>query len=111
MLASGYGQREASRAVTLLTKKDLKADAEVQLLEDVICLVFLQYYWKPFQEKHTGPESGISGKKGEDKQLGEEKLIHIVKQTWEKMSDKGRKEALKLDFEPRAKELILKALT
>ena len=39
----GYDERTIERVQTLLRKRGLKTDPEVQLLEDVICLVFLIY--------------------------------------------------------------------
>mgnify|MGYP001764314984 CR=1 FL=1 len=55
---------------SILEKKLLKKDAETQLLEDVICLVFLEYYLDPFVHKHD-----------------REKLKNIILKTWNKMSE------------------------
>ena len=78
---------------TLLLKERLKLDADVQLLEDVICLVFLENYFANFSQQHT-----------------EEKLIGIVKKTWRKMSPQGQQAALALDFSPEAVAMIEKEL-
>lgn len=103
MLKAGYSEKEAKRVTTLLTKKDIKKDADVQLLEDVICLVFIEYYWIPFSKKHvTEP--------GKDA-LGEEKLLDIVRKTWAKMSDAGHAAALQLPLADAPKALIVKALS
>ena len=103
MLKAGYGKREAERVTKLLTKQDIKGDKEVQLLEDVICLVFLEFYWFPFSQKHAlEPEKDA---------MGEEKLLDIVKKTWVKMSDKGHAAALELSLPDKPKALILKALS
>jgi len=64
---------------SLLQKENLKQDPEMQTLEDVICLVFLEFYFGPFAEKHP-----------------EQKIISIVQKTWAKMSDKGHSAALQL---------------
>mmetsp|Transcript_33618 Transcript_33618/g.63002 ORF Transcript_33618/g.63002 Transcript_33618/m.63002 type:complete len:252 (+) Transcript_33618:54-809(+) len=102
MLKAGFPEKEAKRVVTLLTKKDIKKDAEVQLLEDVICLVFIEFYWIPFSKKHvTEP--------GKDA-MGEEKLLDIVRKTWVKMSDAGHQAALQLPLAEGPKALIVKAL-
>eukprot|EP00439_Symbiodinium_sp_Y106_P019273 s2338_g2.t1 len=92
MLKAGYSEKEAKRVTTLLTKKDIKKDADVQLLEDVICLVFIEYYWIPFSKKH-------------------EKLLDIVRKTWAKMSDAGHAAALQLPLADAPKALIVKALS
>jgi len=89
----GYGQETINRVQFLLLKKQLKKDAETQALEDVICLVFLEFYFEPFAAKHT-----------------EEKVIDILRKTWRKMSADGQAAALKLPLSEDAIALIGKAL-
>jgi hypothetical protein len=90
----GYDDDAIDRVKTLLRKRGLKTDPDVQLMEDVICLVFLQYYFHDFVKQHT-----------------EEKLILIIQKTWKKMTDKGHEAALKLDYAPEDLALIQKALS
>lgn len=78
----------------MVTKQKLKTDRETQELEDVICLVFLKYYFAEFAAEHE-----------------EEKIISIVQKTWAKMTDKGHEMALKLNYEEREMILIKKALS
>ena len=78
---------------TLLTKQGIKQNAEVQILEDVICLVFLEHYFLPFAAKHPEP-----------------KVIGIIRKTWGKMSEAGQQAALHLPLTEDAKALIEKAL-
>jgi len=82
-----------NRVMFLIKKKRIKKDAESQLLEDVICLVFLQYYFEDFAAKHE-----------------EEKVIDIVQKTWAKMSEKGQAAALKLPLSKTTLALVGKAL-
>lgn len=89
----GYPRETIDRVAFLLQKKKLKRDPETQTLEDVICLVFLQYYLEPFMEKHA-----------------EGKLIDILQKTWNKMSEEGRAAALKLPLSENSRRLIDKAL-
>jgi len=89
----GYGDDTIERVRTLLRKRGLKTDPDVQLLEDVICLVFLEHYFHPFAQKHD-----------------EEKLISIVQKTWTKMSVEGHDAALQLDYAPEDLSVIQKAL-
>lgn len=89
----GYPRETTDRVAFLLQKKKLKRDPETQTLEDVICLVFLQYYLEPFMEKHA-----------------EGKLIDILQKTWNKMSEEGRAAALKLPLSENSRRLIGKAL-
>lgn len=76
MAASGYGEAEQGRVATMLRKQGLKRDAEVQLLEDVICLVFIRWYLEDFAETRD-PEH----------------VFRIVAKTARKMSAEGRERA------------------
>lgn len=89
----GYSKEVLDRVKFLLQKKQLKKDAETQTLEDVICLVFLQYYALEFAADHE-----------------EGKVVDILRKTWGKMSGKGQAAALKLDLDPAVKSLVGKAL-
>lgn len=90
----GYDEPTIARVQSLLRKERLKLDPETQALEDVICLVFLQYYFAPFSEQHE-----------------EQKLIGILRRTWTKMSAKGQAAALQLSLPPEKRKLVEKALT
>jgi hypothetical protein len=90
---AGYEPQLITRVQELVQKLRLKDDPEVQLLEDVICLVFLEYYFLPFAAQHP-----------------EEKVIEIVKKTWPKMTERGHALALQLPFTPEALALVRKAL-
>lgn len=89
----GYDEATIARVQALLRKERLKSDPETQRLEDVVCLVFLQYYFADFARQHD-----------------EEKLIGILRKTWRKMSERGRQAALTIDLPPELKALVLKAL-
>ena len=88
-----YSPEFIARVSFLIEKKLLKKDAETQLLEDVICLVFLEFYLDDFVQKHDT-----------------EKLKNIILKTWHKMSDKGHEAALKINFKAENLELIKEAL-
>lgn len=90
----GYEKELIAQVKFLLLKKELKKNADTQTLEDVICLVFLEFYFLKFSKKYS-----------------EEKMIDIVQKTWRKMSDKGHKAALELDLPKEALTLITKALS
>ena len=44
----GYPQEECQKVETILTKRELRKDADTQLLEDVACMVFLERYFADF---------------------------------------------------------------
>jgi hypothetical protein len=89
----GYDDETVERVRTLLRKRGLKTDSDVQLMEDVICLVFLEHYFHDFAPKHD-----------------EEKLIPIVQKTWSKMTEQAHEAALQLDYAPKDLAVIQKAL-
>ncbi|TDT46246.1 uncharacterized protein DUF4202 [Maribacter spongiicola] len=89
----GYDDETIDNVKFLLEKKQLKKNEETQSLEDVICLVFLEFYFEPFAHKHP-----------------EDKTIDILQKTWKKMSKKGQDAALKLPLSKFSLALITKAL-
>jgi len=76
----GYDDETIDRVSTLVKKEHLQQDAEVQTLEDVIVLVFLESYLEDFVRTH--PE------------YDEAKLIDILRKSLRKMSARGREAAL-----------------
>lgn len=95
MKKHGYSEEEMKRVDDLINKRRLKTDPETQALEDVICLVFLQYYFDEFANKHIQDE---------------EKIVDIVQKTWRKMSEKGHQAALNLPHSEQTLRLVKKAL-
>ena len=89
----GFEPEIISRVSFLVQKKQLKRDTETQALEDVICLVFLNFYFDDFIEKHP-----------------KEKVVDIIQKTWKKMSEKGHKAALEISYTANASDLIHKAI-
>jgi hypothetical protein len=77
MAEAGYGAVAQSRVGALLRKEDIKRDPQVQALEDVICFVFLRWYFEPFAAKHE-PDA----------------VLKIVQKTARKMSAEGRERVL-----------------
>ena len=76
----GYDDDVVQQVSKLLKKSGLKTDPEVQVLEDVACIVFLSYYFQEFSQKHDA-----------------EKLREILQKTLKKMSDEGIAYAKRLD--------------
>jgi hypothetical protein len=89
----GYDDATIRRVQTLLRKESLKRDPEVQCLEDVICLVFLENYLAAFATQHDAA-----------------KIIDILQKTWKKMSSHGHEVALTLPMSPEARRLVEQAL-
>lgn len=89
----GYNQDFIDRVSFLIEKKSFKSDIESQILEDVVCLVFLEYYFDPFVVKHD-----------------REKVLSILVKTWHKMSEKGQQAALKIPFSTLGLSYVKEAL-
>ena len=79
MAAAGYDVDDIDRVGALIRKERLKSDAETQMIEDVVCVVFLEHYLGEFMEK-----------------TDHDKLAGILAKTWNKMSPLGHEQALKL---------------
>ncbi|WP_417720555.1 DUF4202 domain-containing protein [Salipiger sp.] len=77
MADAGYDEAAQERVGILLRKEGIKRDSEVQALEDVICFVFLRWYFADFAEGRTA-----------------EDLQRIVEKTAAKMSPEGRARAV-----------------
>jgi len=93
MAEAGYGANDIARVGALLQKERLKYDSEVQTLEDVICLVFLEFEAPEFIAKHD-----------------DDKVRDILAKTARKMSPRGIAEAGKLKLDARLQRLLGEAL-
>ncbi|MDE2666957.1 MAG: DUF4202 domain-containing protein [Acidobacteriota bacterium] len=89
----GYESQTVARVEQLLRKQRLRTDPEAQALEDAACLVFLEVQLEDFSRQHT-----------------EEKLLHILRRTWKKMSPDARTLALRLELSEGAAGLVRKAV-
>jgi len=89
----GYDEETIRRVQDLNLKKNFPADAEYRVLEDALCLVFLEFQFTALAAKSD-----------------DEKMINAVRKSWEKMTEAARAEALKLSFGEREKHLISRAL-
>lgn len=89
----GYDNDTIRRVQDLNLKKNFPVDADCCVLEDALCLVFLEFQFSPLVAKSD-----------------DEKMINAVRKSWAKMTEAGRAAALKLNFGEREKILIGKAL-
>ena len=90
---SGYDENSLRRVQELNLKKNFPGDYETRVLEDALCLVFLEFQL-----------SDLAAKTAEDK------TINALKKSWQKMTESARTEALKLNYGDREKDLIQRAL-
>lgn len=90
----GYDNDTLQAVRRMVGKQGIKRDADVQLIEDVACLVFLEQYFPAFASQYD-----------------EDKLIDIVRKTWKKMSEQGHQAALGLDLPEHLQPVVAKALS
>ena len=89
-----YSDEVVQRVRELNLKQDILHDPETQVLEDALCLVFLESQFDKFSEKTE-----------------KTKLVEIIHKTWRKMSSKGREMALQLDLDADTRTLIEEAIS
>jgi hypothetical protein len=93
LLEAGYMEEEIKAVQHILLKENLQKDEVVQVMENALCLVFLQFQYEDFIATH-------------DDQM----VIRILQKTWRKMTGSGKAAALSLDFGEKGKELLKMAL-
>jgi hypothetical protein len=91
--AVGYEETTVQRVQELNLKKNHPQDPEVCVLEDALCLIFLEHQFAALAAKSD-----------------DEKMINALKKSWKKMTPAAHAEALKLKFGEREKNLIARAL-
>jgi hypothetical protein len=90
---AGYDEETIRRVQDLNLKKNFPADAETRVLEDALCLVFLEFQF-----------ADLAAKSDDDK------MINALQKSWGKMTGAARAEALKLNYGDREKALLHRAL-
>lgn len=93
MHKAGYGTETTSRVRQIILKQKIKADREVQTIENALCLVFLQFQYEDFHHKYPP-----------------EKVINILRKSLLKMDQHGHQHALLLKYTTEGKEYINEAL-
>jgi hypothetical protein len=89
----GYDEEIIARVQALNLKKDFPRDASSRVLEDALCLVFLEHQLADLAAKST-----------------DEQMINALRKSWGKMTERARAEALKIDYAPPMRALIERAL-
>lgn len=96
LIETGYDDETITRVASLIRKQGLHTDSEMQTLEDVVVLVFLESYLQQFVDDHGNYD--------------QEKFADILRKTLRKMSDKGRAAALSMIRLPPALAPLLQTL-
>ena len=90
---TGYLDDVTCRVQDLNLKKHFPDDPESRVLEDALCLVFLEFQFAELAARSD-----------------DDKMINALRKSWQKMTEPARAEALKLNFGPREKALLERAL-
>jgi hypothetical protein len=89
----GYDDTTIGRVQDIVRKRNLaRGDADVQVLEDALCLVFIETQFDELASK-----------------LERSKMVDVVRKTLKKMSAAGREAALALELPAEQRELIEEA--
>ena len=89
----GYSEEVIARVQSLNLKKDFPKDPETRILEDALCLVFLEHQFADLAAKTS-----------------EDKMINAVQKTWKKMTERARAKALEIPYSETQTNLLKKAL-
>ncbi|HUK81311.1 MAG TPA: DUF4202 domain-containing protein [Verrucomicrobiae bacterium] len=89
----GYAEAIVERVQNLIRKRNFPRDADGRVIEDALCLVFLETQFAETTAK-----------------TGDEKMIGILQKTWRKMTPQAREIALTLPMSPECRALVEKAL-
>jgi hypothetical protein len=95
MTEAGYSEEMVERVREIILKKRIKVDADVQTMENALCLVFLQFQYEDFRKKYTNEP---------------DKLINILRKSLLKMDAHGHGFALALTYSEGGLELVNKAV-
>lgn len=93
--ALGFEAETIARVGSIVRKERLVHDPEVQVLEDVACIVFLKYELAGFLDTYAGDEAKLAG---------------ILAKTWRKMSPAGHAAVLALPPPPAVLALLERGL-
>jgi hypothetical protein len=89
----GYDQSTIEKVKSLLLKKELTTNDDTKLLEDVVCLVFIEHYLEEFAARHD-----------------DDKVVDILRKTIKKITPRCLEVASKLKVSERIQGLLLKAV-
>ncbi len=90
---AGYPEEITGQVQSLNLKKNFPHDPDSRVLEDALCLIFLEHQFADLATRTT-----------------DEKMVNALRKSWQKMTPAGHAHALALPFGPREKTLLEQAL-
>jgi hypothetical protein len=91
--AVGYPEEMVATVQTLNLKKHFPANPDSRVLEDALCLVFLEFQFTELAAK-----------------TDDDKMVNVLQKSWRKMTPTARERALLINFGAKEKSLIERAL-
>ena len=91
--AVGYPEETIAKVQALNLKKNFPQDPDSRVLEDALCLVFLEFQFAELAAKTS-----------------EDKMINALQKSWKKMTPAARAHAMTLNFGSQEKSLLKRAL-
>ena len=89
----GYPEDAIVKVQDLNLKKNFPSDPDSRILEDALCLVFLEHQFADLAKKTS-----------------DEKMVNALRKSWNKRTEAAREEAKKFNFAPHERALLEKAL-
>jgi Domain of unknown function (DUF4202) len=93
LAGAGVDPTTIARVSDIIRKRRIKSDAEVQVFEDALCLVFIETQFADLAAR-----------------LDEDHMVEVTAKTLQKMTHAGRELALTLPLDPDAVRIVEKAL-
>ena len=88
----GYDGETIEKVKMLLLKRELYTNPATQLIEDVVCLVFVEFYLDDFASRHD-----------------DQKIVDILRKTLKKMSAAGKQAMADLEVSDKIRSLTARA--
>ncbi len=89
----GYPEETVAKVQALNLKKKFPDDPDSRVLEDALCLVFLEFQFAELAAR-----------------TADDKMVNALQKSWKKMTPAAREQALLLNFGPKEKSLLERAL-
>lgn len=89
----GYPEEMVTRVQDLNLKKNFPKDPESRVLEDALCLIFLEHQFAALARRTSA-----------------DKMVNALQKSWKKMTPEAQAHALKLPYDPEERSLLERAL-
>ena len=92
LVSAGHDAQTIQAVLKIVRKQGIKRDADVQCMENALCLVFLEHEYEEFCGRYP------------------DNVVAVLQKTWNKMDEAGRQAAASLSFSERGQAYLAAAL-